>query len=196
MSRASPCPSRLAHFCPGVRTSVMHDTEDKLWWTGHGARMEVRFVDQVAPRLGLEAVINPAKATDPFAPDLLLRGQLADLKVQNTPFFMASRYGLDPQYAVTFNRKDYLRYSELYPEIQLLFWVAWKTLEWPKAAPRARVARMAGLWEVPFAELARRVKDGEAPLHRYQRRVGDQAGNAKDSYLFDLRTFTELSVRR
>lgn len=174
----------------------MHDTEDKLWWTEHGARMEVRFVDEVAPPLGLDSVLNPAKASDPFAPDLLLRGQLADLKVQNTPFFTASRYGLDPQYTVTFNHKDYLRYSELYPTIELLFWVAWKTLEWPADRPLARVEKMAGLWEVPFAELARRVEDGEAPLHGYIRRVNDRAGNATASYLFDLRTFTELSVRR
>ncbi len=144
----------------------MHDTEDKLWWTEHGARMEARFVDEVAPQLGLDAVLNPAKASDPFAPDLIVRGQLADLKVQNTPFFTAARYGLDPQHTVTFNRKDYLRYSELYPEIELFFWVAWTTLEWPARQPRARVQKMAGLWEVPFARLARRVKDGEAPLQR------------------------------
>lgn len=174
----------------------MHDTEDKLWWTEHGARMEVRFVAEVAPRLGLDALLNPAKASDPFAPDLLVRGQLADLKVQNTPFFTAARYGLDPQHTVTFNRKDYLRYSELYPTIELFFWVAWTTLEWPARQPRARVQKMAGLREVPFAELASRVEDGRTPLHSYIRCVGGRAGNATESYLFDLRTFTELSVRR
>lgn len=174
----------------------MHDTEDKLWWTEHGARMEVRFVAEVAPHLGLDAALNPAKTADPFAPDLLVAGQLADLKVQNTPFFTASRYGLDPQHTVTFNRRDYLRYSELYPEILLFFWVAWTTLAWPRTAPRVRVAKMAGVCEVPFARLAGRVKAGEVPLHSCRRRVGDRAGNATESHLFDLRTFTDLSVRR
>jgi hypothetical protein len=173
----------------------VHDTEDKLWWTEHGSQLEVRFVSEVAPRLHLDAVLNPAKVSNPFVPDLLVKGRLADLKVQNTPFFTASRYGLDPQYTVTFNRKDYLRYSELYPQVLLFFWVAWTTLEWPKSAPRVRVDRMAGLWEVPFAELARRIDDRTAPLHSYQRRVGDRAGNATESYLFDARTFKALSVR-
>ncbi len=169
----------------------MHNTEEKGWWTQHGVRLEHQFVTEVAPQLGLDVEINPTKATNPFVPDLLLRGNIADLKTQNTPFFTAQRFGIDPQFAVTFNRKDYLRYAESYPDLTVLFWVDWTTTEWPQAQPRIRIKKMWGVWEVAFAELVTRIVGGRTPLHTYQRRGGDRLGNATESYLFDLRTLTE-----
>ncbi|MDO4705225.1 MAG: hypothetical protein Q4A98_03305 [Comamonadaceae bacterium] len=71
----------------------------------------------------MEARINPAKNMDKTAPDLIIDGAISDLKTQNTPFFTASRYGLDPRFAVTFNRKDYERYKRIYPSIVIYFWI-------------------------------------------------------------------------
>ena len=93
----------------------MHNTEDKQWWVIEWAKREVLFVEKVCPELGLLAGINPEKSSNRYAPDLVVSGLIADLKCQQTPFFKArDLYGLDPQFAVTFNRKDYLRYKEQY----------------------------------------------------------------------------------
>jgi len=107
----------------------MHDTEDKQWWVIEWRRKETLFVDEVCPRLGLKARINPAKKHDPFAPDIVVQGVLADLKCQQTPFFKAGElYGIDPQFAVTFNQKDHLRYNERYPDIVIYYWLDWQVV--------------------------------------------------------------------
>lgn len=50
-----------------------------------------------------------------------IEGHLVDLKCQRKPFFQAAeQYGIDPQFAVKFNEKNYLRYRERYPSIDLL----------------------------------------------------------------------------
>ena len=172
----------------------MHDTEDKAWWVSHGARLEEEFVATFGPGLGLDVTLNPAKSHDPFAPDLLLDGREADLKVQNTPFFTARRRGLDPQHTVTFNRKDLLRYRELYPELIVVFWISWTVTSWPRAAPTHHVRPMADVWTAPLDKISRLVETGRAPLHRYGRRLDDTAGNAKESYLLDLRWLDEVTV--
>src|SRR3989344_8017214 len=109
--------------------SIPHDTEDKSWWLLHGAQLEERFVEVCCKHLHLSAAINPVKITNPTAPDLVVNGRLADLKTQNTPFFTAARYGLDPRFAVTFNRKDYERYKRFYPDIDIYYWVDWTQTE-------------------------------------------------------------------
>ncbi len=170
--------------------------EDKGWWVEAWKDAEVVFVDSVAPYLGLEAQINPAKALDAYAPDLIVGGSLADLKCQSTPFFRArDLFGLDPRFAVTFNRKDYERYSTRYPDIVVYWWVAWTTTEKRIGSRVYNVEPMRGVWRVPFPDLRVRVERGEAPLHPYRQRVGDTRGNALDSFLFDLNTFEQLAYR-
>lgn len=171
-------------------------TEDKAWWVEEWRGAEFDFVDRVAPALGLDAVINPAKASDPFAADLVVDGRVADLKCQRAPFFRAGElYGLDPRWSVTFNRKDFLRYERLYPDLVLFFWVAWLQSSLVLRGRVLSVAPIAGVWRVEFSDLADRIRSGGVPLHSYQRRVDDLSGNAKDSYLFDLRGFDQLSFR-
>lgn len=174
----------------------MRDTEDKLAWCADGIEREIDFVERIAPRLKLNAKINPEKKTNPFAPDLLVNEKMADLKSQTTPFFTARKAfkapqqpgGIDPQYAVTFNRKDYLRYREQYPELDIYFWVEWKELE----NYGTKVRPLIGVYRVPFSQLAAHIESGEAKLHTYQRRESDQMGNARDSYGFDVRNFETL----
>jgi hypothetical protein len=174
----------------------VRDTEDKLAWCADGVERENDFVARVAPAHGLDAKINPEKATNIYAPDLIVNGKVADLKSQTTPFFTAKRAfrtakrpdGLDPQYAVTFNRKDYQRYREHYPDLDIYFWVEWAELE----GYGTTVRPLVGLYKVPFAALAARIEAGDAKLHEYQRRIGDQAGNARDSYGFDVREFEKI----
>ncbi len=172
----------------------MHNTEDKAWWVLEGARLEQKFVENVSPKIGLKAIINPDKEKDPFAPDLLVDAdqKLADLKTQNTPFFKAKElYGLDPQYTVTFNKKDYQRYTEKYKGITIIFWVCWTDVSKKISDITYTVQPMVGVWRCTLEDVEGFVNEG-APLHEYQRRKEDKDGNARDSYLFDLRNMKQL----
>lgn len=165
----------------------MHDTEDRYEWYGIGENLERHFVDKCRSELQWDIMINPEKEIDPTVPDLIYNGQLADLKTQQTPFFTASRYGIDPQFAVTFNRKDYVRYSQMYPELIILFWVDWQELTW-----RDRVVEYhGGIYVTPFREIVTLIENG-AKEHFYSRRRNDNRGNAKSSFIFDVRNFQSL----
>jgi hypothetical protein len=174
----------------------MHDTEDKGWWVIEGAKQEQLFVAQVCPKLGLAAPINPAKRHNRYAPDIVVDGRVADLKCQQTPFFKARvLYNLDPQYVVTFNRKDYLRYQRLYPSIIIYFWLDWQVREMLIGPTKFVVTPLAGVWRAPLRQIAALIEQGSAPLHAYQRRQADRQGNARDSYLMDVRALERLYQR-
>ena len=164
--------------------SVVHDTEDKGWWCQHGVQLERAFVGLCKSHLMIDAMENPEKETNLFAPDLIVEGIVSDLKVQNTPFFVSRRYGLDPRRAVTFNRKDYERYKALYPDINIYFWVDWVQTE----SKYGHVDYLAGIYRLPFADVARMIEAG-APEHGYMHRRNDNQGNAKSSFLLDLNKF-------
>lgn len=168
----------------------IHDTEDKVFWVKLGEGKEKYFVGHVAPLIPLEAQINPQKISDEYAPDLLLDGgRIADLKAQNTPFFKAQMlYGIPAQYAVTFNKKDYDRYSRYYPHIIVVFWVSWEQV----SLGGLSVDPMAGVWSCGFSELSRWINTGSVPLHEYKFRKNDTKGNAKSSYVLDLRRLKML----
>ena len=156
-------------------------TEDKEVWYKHGEKMENHFVSTVAPSIGLDVIINPQKKTNKYAHDLILDGtKRADLKHQGTPFFMATRYDLNPRNTVSFNRKDYDRYKRLYPDIFVVFWVEWDK----QSRYGVNVDAKNGVWIFSLDELGEQIK--HAPLHTYQKRVKDKRGNAKDSYLIQL----------
>jgi hypothetical protein len=166
----------------------MISTQDKGWWVEAGLAKEHDFVERILPALGIEGEINPAKEHDPYAPDLLVGGRLADLKSQRHPFFTASRYGIDPQYAVTFNVKDLRRYIERYPLIDLFFWVDWHEV----SGFGTTVEPLVGVWRAWFPTIERLALNGTAKLHAYQQRQDDTRGNAKASYVFDVRYLTYL----
>ncbi|KQQ94955.1 hypothetical protein [Massilia sp. Leaf139] len=167
--------------------NVPHDTEDRGWWYLHGAAMEKEFVKLCRTKFGLDAEINPAKDEDPCAPDLMVNGGLADLKSQRTPFYTARRFGIDPRYAVTFNRKDYERYKAYYSDISIYFW-----LDWTETSSRwGTVDYYGGIFHLPFSDVAALIEAG-APEHSYQHRVGPGDPNAKSSFILDIRKFTAL----
>jgi hypothetical protein len=119
---------------------------------------------------------------------MVVDGQVADLKCQQTPFFKARvLYNLDPQFVVTFNRKDYRRYQRQYPSISIYFWLDWHVREMLIGRSTFVVQALAGVWRAPFAQIATLIERRKAPLHVYQRRQGDLQGNAKESYLVDVR---------
>lgn len=177
------------------RNSSKFNTEDKGSWVVAGAGMEVDFVEKVVPFLGLDIRIHPDKRENPYSIDLYDydNDRPADLKTQETPFFMAARkypgFGYDPQYTVTFNHKDYVRYKGLYPDCDIYYYVSWKQTE----NYGVKIEPMTGVWVAAFQDMQELIESGKVALHAYQYRKGDQV-NAKDSYLFDLRNpvFTQL----
>lgn len=164
------------------------NTEDKGIWVVAGADMEVEFVERIVPLLGLDIRIHPDKQKNPYSIDLYDydNGRPADLKTQETPFFMAAKkypgFGYDPQYTVTFNHKDYVRYKQFYPDCDIYYYVSWKQTE----NYGVKIEPMTGVWVAAFQDMRRLIENSQVALHAYQYRRGDQV-NAKDSYLFDLR---------
>lgn len=167
--------------------AVPHDTEDRGWWYIHGEKLEASFVRLCRERIGINAHINPAKELDKTAPDLIVDGVIADLKTQNTPFFTAGRYKLDPRFTVTFNRKDYERYKRLYPDVVIYFWLDWTQTTWRDN----RVAYLGGIYRLPFTEVAS-IIESPAPEHFYVNRQAPNDINAKSSFLIDIRRFERL----
>lgn len=161
------------------------DLQNKSIWCKHGERIELAFVRKFGKELGI--AINPQKHHDPYAPDLVKGKQLGDLKAQNTPFFKADKlYGIDPSYAIVFNRKDLERYRKLYSDIQLYFWVEWHAVKFEMGSFVCEVAYLSGVYEIPFQKLYALTL--AAPEHFYQQRLNDHAGNAKSSFVLDLRS--------
>ncbi len=173
----------------------VHDPQDKGWWLEAGLRRELGFVERVAPRLGLTAVINPAIARDPYAPDLMVDGLAVDLKCQTTPFFRAeSFYNVPVRTAVTFNRVDYERYRKEHPAIDLIWWVHWDQLAMRfRDGTVVRTPPLSGVWRVSFDAVAQNIDHGRYRLHEYIHRRNDIRGNARDSFVLDLREFDRLS---
>jgi len=172
--------------------NIGHDTEDRGWWHIHGESKERDFCNLCQKLIGLDVGINPDKEKNRTAPDIIVDGSIADLKTQNTPFFTADRYGIDPRFAVTFNRKDYERYKRLYPAIDIYFWVDWQQTEISIRGTRISVEYLFGIYTHSFAEIQEMIEKSRAPEHHYQRRRFDIAGNAKSSFILDVREFKEL----
>lgn len=175
------------------------DTENKKWWVIHGKELEKAFVKNIAPNIGLNAVINPEKETNYCAPDMIVDGRLAELKCCMTPFFTAgkrvSAWGKpsEPLTTVTFDRKDYLRYKEQYPDLDIYFWVSWADSEYKTAQGEIiRVRGLEGVWFIPFKKLSKLIEMGKYPLHEYMNRKDDTNGNSKECYLVDLRDLKHI----
>jgi hypothetical protein len=165
------------------------NTENKMAWVQVGVERENNFVAERAPKLGIAAEINPAKAEDPYTHDLMVR-VVSDLKAVRTPLFMARElYRLDPQYTVTLNVKDYDRYADLYPDIVVIFDVLWAedNIEREFNGTLYRVEPMHATYWGFLSHIADAITTCGNHKHTYQRRLDDTDGNAKWSWVFDVR---------
>ena len=173
-----------------MREITLHNTEDKSWWVKeYGPDFEARYCKYLERNCGVSACLNPEKDRDPYVVDLLVDGKLADLKAQRTPFMTAGRYGYNPSSTVTFNDKDYYRYKEQYPQIDIYWWVEWVK---PKGWDYIEIKPTRGAWVIPFVEVAKMIESG-APKHEYKRRINDTMGNGKSSYLLSLAKFQRIA---
>lgn len=160
------------------------DLQDKSAWCKTGESIEESFVRGFGDKLKVS--INPEKTANKYAPDLIIKNKyIADLKTQNTPFFMAKeKFNLDPAYTVVFNQKDRERYAEMYPEIYILFWVDWKAVKMVKGNSQYTCNPLKGVWATTFQRLDKICK--ASSLHQYTQRRNDTIGNARSSYVIDL----------
>lgn len=163
-----------------------HDLQDKKHWCKDGESLEKSFVRQYGTTFNY--AINPEKSTNPYAPDLinLHSNGVADLKVQNTPFFKANElYGIEPTYAVVFNEKDKLRYERQYPDVEIVYMVDWLPVRADIHGKQFKVNPLKGIFRAPFNEMVKYL--GTLRIHYYQQRRNDALGNAKGSYVLDIR---------
>lgn len=171
------------------RNTAIFNTEDRNKWYAWGEEEEKDFITQIVPHLNLDIRINPEKEKCSWAIDLYdyTHSRPADLKTQNTPFFTVGKYRYkgavcNPDYSVTFNKKDYENYKEHYPNCEIYFWVHWTQTQYKSIT----VHGINGVWRGDFSKMIACIESGKAPLHAYAHRVDDDY-NAKDSYVFDLR---------
>lgn len=159
-------------------SSMTFDYNDKQAWCEDGRRLEDKFVEERRFN-DVEVRMNPAKEQDIFTYDMRI-DMPCDLKTLTTPWIYSERmFGIPPTYAISINRKDLRRYYSLYPNIIIILDVQY---------PNYRATHWTDL-----NRLERMVRSGKVQLHKYQTRVDDTQGNAKDSYIFDVRWFPKLA---
>ena len=150
--------------------------QDKLAYCKLGERHEKQWVLDYFDS-GITTLLNPAKRENQFTHDFFVMFP-CDLKVQQEPFRTADRYGVDPKYAITINKKDIERYKAKYPHIIIIIRVCY---------PEYQASHYASLHYLKLL-----ISRGKAKLHTYQQRVNDTQGNAKDSYVFDARWLPKI----
>ena len=169
------------------------NNEDKLAWCEYGEKTEYLFSQQKLFDLGLAGHVNLAKKENPYAHDLFVQFPV-DLKTITTPLFMAQEmYDLDPQYTATFNHKDAVRYKNLYPNIIIIFDVNWKDLSREINGNVYTVAPMNITVAGFVSDVSRAVRKCGNKKITYKNRIEDQIGNAKESWVFDIRHLHKIS---
>jgi hypothetical protein len=98
-------------------------------------------------------------------------------------------YGIDPQYAVTFNVKDGKRYKELYPNIIVIFDVLWdeNSCSMTIGGTQYSVKPMHHTFAGFLTDIRTAITLSGDKKITYRNRVNDTSGNAKESYVFDIR---------
>jgi hypothetical protein len=153
----------------------------------------VEFINSLNNEL-IKIKINPDKDHDPYTHDLIINDKIAgDLKTQDTPFFKSEiLYNVDPQWAITYNHKDYLRYKEKYTnnnkDIIIFFDVNRKS----ETLYEQSTQLMRAVFYAKASEIESLIENNLVPLHEYQNRVNDNSGNAKSSYVIDVRLFNMI----
>lgn len=172
----------------------MNNTEDKLaWCESFGEDAEREFCVSRMFELGVASWLNIEKRTNKYTHDLFAAFP-ADLKTVRTPLFKAQElFGIDPQYAVTFNLKDGKRYRELYPNIVVIFDIRWDTTQAQLGNTRYSVEPMHITVAGFLNDIANAVKASGNQKIEYKRRREDHQGNAKESFVFDCRYLHRLA---
>jgi hypothetical protein len=179
---------------------LVHNPEDKLAYCKESETTEAFFIDMMNRHSQLTIMKNPEKDKTEkgiYAADLWVPGWgLCDLKAQQTPFFTSrKKSGIEPNKAVTFNQKDVQRYSEIYENIGIFFWVNWVN------NTDERFGTVNYRWGVYFIRLheireiiASNISKNHVYLNRKEeddkhflaQKAMNRQGNAKDSWFLSI----------
>lgn len=165
------------------------DVQDKQTWCQIGEYYEEKFVEMMRgwfPHIKIE--INPEKIKNKYAPDLIINDKITDLKTQFAPFFKSYLYGCDPQFTFSFDKKDFVRYKEKYPEIYIMVWFQHRELKKKIYGKWYSVKYHGGIYCASFEKICRLIES--SPLHSHMNRTTDNKGNAKENYLLDIQDFS------
>jgi len=173
--------------------------DDKQACYERGELMERHFVENVIPRLRvnnrrLVGQINPEKAGDKYADDLLFTGEVptrVELKSCTTPFFLSrQKFGQDPQMTFTLNVSDMNQMEDKRdifkddPLVFLYLLFEQATLDEGKAEFGVNGIRpIEGVWAITIEALMELVYEHSVPVHNYKER---RKGNATRSYVLNL----------
>jgi len=152
------------------------DNQDKQAWCRKGESLERAFAAR-APIQGWGIAMNPAKHTDPYSHDHIATVPM-DLKTMDTQWRKSEElFGIPPEFAVSINQKDFVRYKKLYPNILIVLDVKWLDRCFILTLTRAR----------------KLIREQRAKTHEYKDRKDDTRGNAKVSYVFDIRDLDAIT---
>lgn len=169
----------------------LHNTEDKNWWLLYGNKKEeafIKFAEEKGILPGIQ--LNPERPMKPWLPEFIYEGKYADLKEQTTPFFTAKKYNVPPRYAFTLNVRDVNDIAEKYSGCQLIIYINWLAVRFQmfsggQIINEISVVPLQGVWLLKPIDLE--IFLTNSPIHSYKRRFNDTRGNAKDSYVIDVR---------
>jgi len=151
------------------------NNEDKLKWCEYGEETERNFINTFSNEQ-VVVELNPEKVTNKFTHDFIITLP-ADLKTIRTRFRTSGRYGIASTSAITLNKKDVDRYSELYPNIIIIFDIDYGDYKKICYATLSNIKNIIG--------------EGKAKLHQYKNRVNDP-NNAQCSYVLDAEWFEDV----
>ena len=161
---------------PPRRIVSFNDLDNKAFWCNHGENKEYAFIKIMSKiESPYKVDIHPKKKTDPYHPDLLVNHNGDDLtgevKVKNSPLFIAEKYNVSPQYALTMDLKDSFNYNkwlERGDDIVIFIWVKWEAHEMQLTNKTYRVEPMRGVWMTTFSKLRALEKSNNPPgIHWY-----------------------------
>ena len=164
---------------PPRRIVSFNDLDNKAFWCNHGENKEFAFV-KVMSKIDTDyhVDIHPEKENNPYHPDLIVKHNdktyIGEAKIKNSPLFIAEKYGVSPQFALTMDLKDSFNYDKWLKrgeDIKIFIWVKWEAHEMHLTRKSFSVEPMRGIWVTSFSKLRALEKSNNPPsIHWYHDR--------------------------
>ena len=164
---------------PPKRIVSFNDLDNKAFWCQLGEDKDHAFA-KVMSKIDspYQVEIHPEKESNPYHPDLLVNfnseNLIGEVKTKNSPLFIADKYGVNPQYALTMDLKDSFNYNKLLKrgiDVIIFVWIRWEAHEMQLTNKTYRVAPMRGVWVTNFSKIRAKEKSGNPPgIHWYYER--------------------------
>ena len=146
---------------PPKRVVSFNDLDNKAFWCQLGEDKEHAFV-KVMSKIDspYQVEIHPEKESNPYHPDLLVnfnsKNLIGEVKIKNSPLFIANKYKVDPQYALTMDLKDSFNYNKLLKrgiDVIIFAWIRWEAHEMQLTNKTYKVSPMRGVWVTNFSKI-------------------------------------------